>query len=63
LRTLIWNGRRRNAPDMPPMEVKNEITREIRGGSRTLVVTPDMGKVMFKMSIGTPEENRKKPDP
>jgi len=36
------------------MEVKNEMIREINGGSRILVVTPDMGKVMFKKSIDTP---------
>jgi len=33
------------------MEVKNEMTREINGGRSRLVVTPDMGKVMFRKSI------------
>jgi hypothetical protein len=33
------------------MEVKKEITREIKGGRRILVVTPDMGKVMCRKSM------------
>jgi hypothetical protein len=32
-------------------EVKNEITIDIKGGSRRLVVTPDIGKVMFIKSM------------
>jgi hypothetical protein len=35
------------------MEVKNEMTREINGGSRILVVTPDMGKVIVKKSMAS----------
>jgi len=33
------------------MEVKKEITMEISGGRRRLVVTPDIGKVVFRKSI------------
>jgi hypothetical protein len=36
------------APEMPPMEVKNDMTIAINGGTRMLVVTPEIGKVMFK---------------
>jgi len=39
---------------MPPMGVKNEMTREIRGGSTGFVVTPDMGKVICNKSIKIP---------
>jgi hypothetical protein len=51
LRTLIWNGRRRKAPEMPPMEVKKDMISETSGGSSTFVVTPEMGNVMVKKSI------------
>jgi hypothetical protein len=43
-RTLIWKGRRRNAPDTPPMDVKVETTRATRGGSNAQVFTPETGK-------------------
>jgi hypothetical protein len=33
------------------MEVKKEMTIDIKGGSRRLVVTPDIGKVMFRKSM------------
>jgi hypothetical protein len=39
---------------MPPIEVKNEMTREINGGRSTLVDTPETGKVMFNQSTGSP---------
>jgi hypothetical protein len=32
LRTLIWNGSRRKAPETPPMEVKKETIKATRGG-------------------------------
>lgn len=51
MRTLIWNGRSRKAPEIPPMEVKNEIIIAIKGGNRRLVVTPDIGNVIFNKSI------------
>jgi len=44
------------------MDVKKEMAREMSGGRRTLMVTPDIGKVMFKMSIGAPGREEK-PDP
>ena len=31
-RNDIWKGKRRKAPDTPPMEVKKEITKATRGG-------------------------------
>jgi hypothetical protein len=31
-RNDIWKGRRRNAPDTPPMEVKKEIAKATSGG-------------------------------
>jgi hypothetical protein len=33
------------------MEVKKEITIDTKGGRSTFVVTPDMGKVMFRKSM------------
>jgi hypothetical protein len=45
------------------MDVKKEITRETKGGRRTLVVTPDIGKVIFSKSIGASGREQKKPDP
>jgi hypothetical protein len=36
------------------MEVKKEITIETKGGSRILVVTPDMEKVILSRSIRCP---------
>ncbi|MDI6800532.1 MAG: hypothetical protein QMD01_00535 [Thermodesulfovibrionales bacterium] len=49
---LIWKGRRRNAPETPPIEVKNEINIATTGGSKILVSTPETGKNTFKNSIG-----------
>jgi hypothetical protein len=43
---LIWNGKRRNAPDTPPMEVKKETTKATRGGMKIYVLTPETGKSM-----------------
>jgi len=42
--TLIWNGSSRNAPDTPAIDVKNEITNAMSGGSHSGVSTPDTGK-------------------
>jgi hypothetical protein len=42
-KTLIWKGNSRKAPETPPMEVKVETTREMRGGTRGLTSTPDTG--------------------
>jgi len=33
-RNDIWNGSNKNAPDMPPMDVKKEITNATRGGTQ-----------------------------
>ncbi len=64
MRTLIWNGRRRKAPEMPPMDVKNDMTIAINGGKRMLVVTPDIGNVKFKKSMERlPVNGKNKPDP
>jgi hypothetical protein len=49
-RKLIWKGKMRKAPDMPPMEVKKEITSPTSGGTHKAVSTPETGKV-----ISTPE--------
>ena len=46
MRMLTWKGSKRRAPDMPPMEVKVEMTREISGGMSGLTSTPDMGKTI-----------------
>jgi hypothetical protein len=39
-RNDIWNGNRRNAPDTPPMEVKNEITNATNGGIQSATSIP-----------------------
>jgi PAS domain S-box-containing protein len=44
LRKLTWKGSSRKAPETPPMEVKVERTRAIRGGMSGLTSTPDTGK-------------------
>jgi hypothetical protein len=44
--TLTWKGRIRKAPDIPPMEVKKEITIPTRGGIQIDISTPEIGKVM-----------------
>jgi len=36
----------RKAPDMPPIEVKKEITIPTRGGTQIAVSTPETGKVI-----------------
>jgi hypothetical protein len=36
------------------MEVKKEMTSETSGGRSRLVVTPEIGKVMFKKSMTIP---------
>ena len=41
--TLMWNGRRMNAPDTPAMEVREETTNATYGGRKTQVFTPDTG--------------------
>jgi hypothetical protein len=33
-RKLIWNGRRRKAPDTPPIDVKKETINDTRGGMK-----------------------------
>ena len=35
------------------MDVKKEIPEKINGRKRALVVTPDIGKVMFRKSMGS----------
>ena len=45
--TLTWNGRIRKAPDIPPMEVKNEMTNPTSGGIHMAVSTPDTEKVII----------------
>jgi hypothetical protein len=50
-RTLIWNGRRRNAPETPPIEVKVDTTRATSGGTRNDVFTPETGKNTVKRSM------------
>jgi hypothetical protein len=39
-RKEIWNGNSRNAPDTPPMDVKNEITKATRGGIQMATSMP-----------------------
>jgi len=34
-RTLIWKGSKRNAPEIPAIEVKNEMTKATAGGINT----------------------------
>jgi hypothetical protein len=42
--TLIWKGRRRKAPEMPPMEVKKERLKETTRGIKGETSTPETGK-------------------
>jgi hypothetical protein len=48
LRKLIWKGRRRNAPETPPIEVKKEMISATSGGTKIYVLTPDMGNRISK---------------
>ncbi len=42
---------------MPPMDVKNEMTIATKGGSKTFVLTPDMGnRILKKSTIRPPQE-------
>ncbi|MEJ2254726.1 MAG: hypothetical protein P8Y75_10240 [Nitrospirota bacterium] len=41
----------RNAPESPPMEVKNDTTRATRGGTKMFVLTPETGKTTLRKSI------------
>jgi hypothetical protein len=43
-RNEIWNGRRRKAPETPPMEVKNEMAHATRDGTQGETSMPDVGK-------------------
>jgi hypothetical protein len=43
-RTLTWNGKRRKAPETPPIEVKKEIIKATVGGRRGLISISAMGK-------------------
>jgi hypothetical protein len=45
-RTLTWKGRRRKAPDTPPMEVKKEMLKATRGGTQGATSMPAVGKYM-----------------
>jgi hypothetical protein len=42
--TLIWKGRIRKAPEMPPMEPKKETTKETTSGINGETSTPETGK-------------------
>jgi hypothetical protein len=50
-RTLIWKGRSRNAPDNPPIDAKNDMTKATRGGMNTYVSTPEIGNTIDKKSM------------
>lgn len=50
-RTLIWNGRRMKAPEMPAMDVNNEMISATNGGRSTEVLTPETGKTTDNISI------------
>ena len=43
-RTDIWKGKSRNAPETPPMEVKNDITNATRGGIQNATFIPAVSK-------------------
>ncbi len=50
-RTLIWKGRRMNAPDTPAMEVNDETANATSGGRNTHVATPDTGNSVYRASM------------
>lgn len=49
--TLIWNGRRMNAPDTPAIEVRDKTTNATNGGRKTQVFTPDMGNSTYRFCM------------
>jgi hypothetical protein len=57
---LTWKGRRRKAPETPPMEVKVETTRATRGGIRGLTSTPDTGKSIAQLLLYFSQNTAKK---
>ncbi len=46
LRMLTWKGSNKKAPETPPMEVKVETRKAIKGGMSGLTSTPDTGKTI-----------------
>jgi hypothetical protein len=46
LRTLIWNGSKRKAPETPPMDVQKETTSATRGGIHGATSIPAVSKYM-----------------
>ncbi|MFZ3123289.1 MAG: hypothetical protein WA104_08050 [Thermodesulfovibrionales bacterium] len=52
LRTLIWKGRSRKAPETPLIDVKKDTNRATRGGIKIYVLTPETGNSTFKKSMG-----------
>ncbi len=45
-KTLIWKGKMRKAPDIPAIEVKNDMTSPTSGGTHRAVSTPETGNVI-----------------
>jgi hypothetical protein len=50
-RKLTWKGKIRKAPDIPPIEVKKEIMKDIRGGTHGLISISATGKYILKFSV------------
>jgi hypothetical protein len=59
-RNDIWNGRRRKAPDTPPIEVKKEIAKATSGGTQGATSIPAVLKnMLFPLGKGI-QLNREK---
>jgi hypothetical protein len=43
-KTLIWNGNKRKAPEIPPMDVKKDTTIATRGGIHGPTSIPAVSK-------------------
>jgi len=52
-RTDIWKGKRRSAPEIPPIEAKKEIPKATRGGITGETSMPATGKYMALFEFQT----------
>ena len=48
-RILTWNGKSRNAPETPPIDVKNEITKATIKGMKGDISIPETEKCIISI--------------
>jgi hypothetical protein len=53
-----WNGKRRNAPETPPVEVNNEIAKATSGGTHGATSIPAVSKYNLRKTYHRVEEFR-----